>query len=85
MIQEFKMEQEEMDSIIFINKKTSSPVMMIGGVDMSNNLTEAINSYWKMLGSKYGFKWNTVKGSSRGKLFFFAEPTSPSLSSKIQI
>lgn len=74
MKQEFEMQQEEMDKIISINKATSNTVMMIGGVDMSSNLTEAINSYWKILGDKYGFKWNTVEGSAKGKLFFLAEP-----------
>jgi len=74
MKQEFEMTQEEMDEIIRINKSTSNTVMMVGGVDFSNNLTEAINAYWKILGDKYGFKWDTVEGSARGKLFFLAEP-----------
>ena len=74
MRQEFEMQQEEMDKIISINKANSNTVMMIGGVDFSNNLTEAINAYWKLLSDKYGFIWNTVEGSSKGKLFFLAEP-----------
>lgn len=73
MKQEFEMQQEEMDKIISINKDNSNTVMMIGGVDFSNNLTEAINAYWKLLADKYGFVWNTVEGSSKGKLFFLAE------------
>ena len=73
MKQEFEMQQEEMDKIISINKANSNTVMMIGGVDFSNNLTEAINAYWKLLADKYGFVWNTVEGSSKGKLFFLAE------------
>ena len=77
MKQEFKMTQEEMDKILDINKSTSNTVMMIGGVDFSNNLTEAINAYWKILGKKYGFKPMTVEGSSRGKLYFLAEPAPP--------
>lgn len=77
MKQEFEMEQSEMDRIIEINNTTSSPVMMVGGVDFSNNLREAINAYWRELGNKYGFKPMTVEGSSRGKLFFLAEPTPP--------
>ena len=63
-----------MDKIISINNATSNTVMMIGGVDMSNNLTEAINAYWVILGDKYGFKPSTAEGSSRGNLFFLAEP-----------
>lgn len=73
MKQEFEMAQEEMDKILSINKASSNTVMMIGGVDFSNNLTEAINAYWKLLADKYGFVWNTVEGSSKGKLFFLAE------------
>jgi hypothetical protein len=74
MKQEFEMTQEEMDKIISINKETSNTVMMIGGVDMSSDLTEAINSYWAILGDKYGFKPMTAEGSSKGTLFFLAEP-----------
>ena len=74
MKQEFEMTQEEMDEIIRINKATSNTVMMIGGVDLSNNLTEAINAYWRILGDKYGFKPLTAEGSARGNLFFLAEP-----------
>jgi hypothetical protein len=73
MKQEFEMQQEEMDKIVSINKANSNTVMMIVGVDFSNNLTEAINAYWKLLADKYGFVWNTVEGSSKGKLFFLAE------------
>jgi len=74
MKQEFEMLQSEMDFILDINKHNSNTVMMIGGVDFSNNLTEAVNAYWKELGDKYGFKWNTVEGSAKGNLFFLAEP-----------
>ena len=84
MKQEFEMQQFEMDTIIEINHTTSSPVMMVGGVDFSNNLREAINAYWVELGKKYGFKPLTVEGSSRGKLFFLAEPTPPPLPPKTQ-
>ena len=74
MKQEFEMTQEEMDKILEINKANSNTVMMIGGVDFSNNLTEAVNAHWKILGDKYGFKPLTAEGSSKGNLFFLAEP-----------
>jgi len=74
MKQEFEMLQEEMDFILDINKHNSNTVMMIGGVDFSHNLSNAINAYWKELGDKYGFKWDTVEGSAKGELFFLAEP-----------
>ena len=74
MKQEFEMQQSEMDFILNINKHNSNTVMMIGGVDFSHNLTNAINAYWKELGDKYGFIWDSVEGSSKGKLFFLATP-----------
>ena len=74
MKQEFEMKQSEMDFILDINKHNSNTVMMIGGVDFSHNLTDAVNAYWKELGDKYGFKWDSVEGSSKGKLFFLATP-----------
>jgi len=74
MKQEFEMLQEEMDKILEINKSNTNTVMMIGGVDFSDNLTQAINAYWEILGDKYGFKQFTVEGSSKGDLFFLAEP-----------
>ena|SRR5664279_271440 len=73
MKQEFEMTQAEMDHIIDINKRRM-PVMMIGEVSFGNEVIEGINDYWQELGDKYGFKWNTVEGSAKGKLFFLAEP-----------
>ncbi len=73
MKQEFEMTQAEMDSIIAINKNTE-PIMMIGSYVSGMNLQEKINNYWVELGNKYGFKHLTVEGSSKGKLFFLAEP-----------
>ncbi len=73
MKQEFEMMQEEMDDIIAINK-SQMPVMQIGNVTTGMDLQDRINNYWKGLSDKYGFKQMTVEGSSRGKLFFLAEP-----------
>jgi hypothetical protein len=75
MKQEFEMTQEEMDNIIAINKGGGDPIMFLsGGIPMGSSLQEKINQYWKILGNKYGFKPMTVEGSSKGKLFFIAEP-----------
>ncbi len=75
MKQEFEMTQEEMVNIIAINKGGGDPVMFLsGGTPMGSSLQEKINQYWEILGSKYGFKPMTVEGSSKGKLFFLAEP-----------
>lgn len=73
MKQEFEMTQQEMDDIIAINKN-QMPVMKIGNVNTGMDLQERINAYWSGLGDKYGFKPMTVEPSSKGKLFFLAEP-----------
>ena len=73
MKQEFQILQEEMDDIIAINK-SQMPVMKIGNVTTGMDLQERINEYWDGLGEKYGFKPLTVEGSSKGKLYFLAEP-----------
>jgi len=75
MKQEFEMTQEEMDHIVAINKGGGDPVMFLsGGVAMGSSLQEKINQYWAILGNKYGFKPLNVEPSSKGKLFFIAEP-----------
>lgn len=73
MKQEFEMLQQEMDDIIAINKNMP-PVMKIGNYLSGMDLEAQINAYWEGLGNKYGFKHMTVEGSSKGKLFFLAEP-----------
>jgi hypothetical protein len=87
MKQEFEMTQEEMDDIISINEN-QMPVMKIGNVTTGMDLREKINNYWMGLSDKYGFKQMTVEGSSRGKLFFLAEPKPivvPKTQSEIEI
>lgn len=75
MKQEFEMTQTEMDNILAINKGGGDPVMFLsGGQQMGNSLQEKINQYWKILSDKYEFKQLTVEGSSKGELFFLAEP-----------
>ena len=73
MKQEFKMTQQEMDDIIAINRN-KMPMLKIGDVITGLDLQENINEYWKKLGDKYGFEYMTVEPSSRGNLFFLAEP-----------
>ena len=71
MKQEFKMEQEEMNDIIKINKN-QTPVMRIGETWTGMDLQEKINNYWKKLEEKYGFDKDTVEASGKGKLYFLA-------------
>jgi len=73
MLKEFEMLQQEMDDIIAINKNMP-PVMTFGGYTTGLDLHERVNNYWKGLGDKYGFKWQTVEPSDNGKLKFYAEP-----------
>lgn len=73
MKQEFEMTQQNMDDIIAINK-SQMPVMKIGNVTTGMDLAERVNSYWEGLGNEMGFKHMTVEPSSKGKLFFLAEP-----------
>jgi hypothetical protein len=76
MKQEFEMLQSEMDEILRINREVKNlPLMMIGTTTTSGmEKAEAVNEYWKTLGEKYGFQWDSVEGSSKGKLFFLATP-----------
>lgn len=74
MKQEFEMKQENMNDILAINKNNCNVVMKIGSYETSNSLAESINRYWEKLGNEMGFKHMTVEGSSRGTLFFLAEP-----------
>jgi hypothetical protein len=72
---EFQMTQEEMDAIIQINKDGGDPVMFLsGGIPLGQSKQEKINSYWRILGSKYGFDPMSAEGSSKGGLFFMATP-----------
>lgn len=73
MKQEFEMTQQEMDDTIAINK-SQLPIMKFGDHWSGLDLQEKINHYWETLGNKYGFKHLTVERSSKGKLFFIAEP-----------
>lgn len=76
MKQEFEMQQSEMDEILRINKEVHNlPLMMMGEFSTSRQeKAEAINQYWRTLGEKYGFEWDTAEGSSKGTLFFLATP-----------
>lgn len=76
MKQEFEMTQEEMDGIIKINKDGNPPMIMLQ-CGTPRSMQDKVNDYWDGLGKKYGFKRETVEASSRGKLFFLAEPTPP--------
>jgi hypothetical protein len=73
MRQEFEITKEEMEDIISINK-SQPPVMKVGNSWSGLDLQEKINQYWEILGNKYGFNHLTVEPSSKGKLFFIAEP-----------
>jgi len=85
MKQEFEMQQSEMDEILRINREVKSmPAMQIGSCYTGGEKRKAINTYWMELGEKYGFEWDTVEGSAKGKLFFIATPK-PKVIPKTQV
>lgn len=69
--QEFEMTQEDYDKIL----EASQPVtyIVVGGIP-PRSPQENANDAWAALGAKMGFQHMTVKPSSKGKLFFIAEP-----------
>ena len=71
--QEFEMTQAHLDELMDACKPT--PVMyMTGGRPMFNTPQENANYAWQKLGDELGFKYMTVKPTSKGVRFFTAEP-----------
>jgi hypothetical protein len=71
----FEMTIEERDEMYEIAKPV--PVMKIGNYWSGMDTQERANDFWKRLGSKYGFVWDTVKPSGSDHRKFTAEPTPP--------
>lgn len=71
MRQEFEMTPEEMKDIQEIAK--GRPAIMLQ-IPSGMSQQEQANNYWETMGKKYGFKHMSVEQSSRGNLFFLAEP-----------
>ena len=73
MKQEFKMSETELSDIKKI-ASNSEPIMKIGDDWTGLSRQEKANNYWSAMGDKYGFKFMTVEPSSKGELYFLAEP-----------
>ena len=72
----YEMSETDMAKIIEASKPT--PVMYLsGGISMFDSPQENANRAWRELGKRMGFKWDTVRPSDRGQLFFTAEPEPP--------
>ncbi len=69
------MTQEELDQMIAISQAPSTPVLRIGNVTTGSEKQESANDFWKRLGEKYGFVWDTCEPiSGKGYTFFKATP-----------
>ncbi len=70
-MKDFEMTQEQLNELMDACK----PVMQIAlhcGRPLSPQ--ENANNAWKRLGKKLGFKYKTVRRSSKGERFFTADP-----------
>ncbi len=77
MKQEFEMTSEEFERIKAIAQAPSIPVMKIGDYFSGNEKQDSANNFWKDLGKKYGFVWDSAEGiSGKGPQFFRAMPLS---------
>lgn len=73
MKKEFEMTQDELNQMIAISQAKSMPVMKIGNVTTGDEKQESANDFWKRLGEKYGFIWDTAEPiSGKGYTFFKA-------------
>ena len=73
MKQEFEMTEEELQAIYDISRN-QMPVMLIGNTSCGQDSQERANYLWKKMADDYGFVWDSVEGSARGKRFFLATP-----------
>lgn len=73
MKQEFEMTDADLDKMKSIASQ-SAPVMMIGGVDLSQGRQMSANEFWKELGDRLGFVWDSCEGSAKGIKYFLATP-----------
>jgi alcohol dehydrogenase YqhD (iron-dependent ADH family) len=72
MKQEFEMTEDELQAIYDISRD-NTPVIFVGtwlGLDKQ----ERANKLWQIMADNYGFVWDSVEPSSRGKKFFLATP-----------
>ena len=86
MKQEFEMTEDELQAIYDISRN-QMPVIHVG-VWMGLDSQERANKLWQIMADNYGFVWDSVEPSSRGKRFFLATPKEkviPKTSQEIEI
>lgn len=71
MRKEFKLTDEELADLLKIKPM---PVVLIGGIDLSQLAQDLANNKWAELGRKHGFIWDTVKSvPGKSNAYFTAE------------
>jgi hypothetical protein len=73
MKQEFEMTEDELQAIYDISRN-QMPVMFIGVWTGGESKQEQANKLWQSMADKYGFEWDSVEPSAKGKRFFLATP-----------
>lgn len=74
MRKEYELTDEEF-SIIHDIATDNTPVIKVG-VWLGMDKQERANDFWKELGAKYGFVWDSAQGvQGKGPKFFTAEST----------
>lgn len=74
MKQEYQLSEDEFNEIKSISQD-STPVMKFGDYWSGMDKQERANAFWKLLGEKHGFVWDSAEGvSGKGEKFFKATP-----------
>lgn len=75
MKKEFQLSQEEFEEIKNISQQRE-PVMKFGNYWTGYGPQERANAFWKLLGEKHGFVWDSAEPiSGKDHTFFMATPT----------
>lgn len=69
----FEMTQEEFEEVKAI-AQDRTPVMKFGNYWSGVDKQERANAFWKMLGDKYGFVWDSAEGNGSDPKQFLATP-----------
>lgn len=71
MKSEYQLTPEEFEKMKTI-AQDSTPVMKFGDYWSGMDKQERANNFWKEMGKKYGFEWNTAEGIPGKEITFFA-------------
>jgi hypothetical protein len=77
MKQEYELTQDEFAEIKSI-AQDSTPVMKFGNYWSGMDKQDRANAFWKLLGEKHGFVWDSATPvPGKAMTFFYATPTRP--------